>query len=270
MRDSLPEGPKGRAKLGQVLQQAGDLVSVSDVSATLHLDRQTAAKWLARWQLQGWLRRVRRGVYAPVPLTALGQEQVLEDPWVIVPELFGPAYIGGWSAAEHWGLTEQVFRSVCVLTTRALRHKEQTIQGIPFVLKHTRPAALFGTKGVWRGRVRVEVSDPAKTIVDMLDDPLLGGGIRHVSDCLDRFLRAGETPPAALIATADRLGNGAVFKRLGFLLERRGGPEDLVAACQQRLTAGNAKLDPSMSCRRLVTRWRLWIPGSWARKDRHD
>ena len=177
--------------------------------------------------------------------------------------MFGPAYIGGWSAAEHWGLTEQLFRSVCVITTRHVRAKEQVIQGIPFALKHTRKAALFGTRGVWRGQVKVDVSDPARTIVDMLDDPAIGGGIRHASDCLENFLNEGGTPAEALIATADRLGNGAVFKRLGYLLERRGGPAELIAACRERLTEGNAKLDPALTCRHLVKRWRLWSPVNW-------
>ena len=261
---AIPTATKGRLRLSQVLQQAGELVTVGDVSRALQLERPEAAKLLARWRSQGLLKRLRQGVYAPVPITALGQEQVLEDPWLVVPELFGPAYIGGWSAAEHWGLTEQLFRSVCVVTTRAVRKKEQTIQGIPFVLKHARETSMFGTKGVWRGRVKVDVSDPARTIVDMLDDPGLGGGIRHVSDCLEAFLNEAGTAPEALIATAERFDNGAVFKRLGFLLERRGGPAELIAACRDRLTAGNAKLDPAIICRRLVKRWRLWIPASWA------
>ena len=188
MTTMMPTLTKSRIRLSQVLQEAGDLVSVDDVCRTLQVERPEAAKVLARWQAQGLLRRLRQGIYAPVPLTALGQEQVLEDPWIVVPELFGPAYIGGWSAAEHWGLTEQLFRSVCVITTRHVRSKEQAIQGIQFALKHTREFALFGTRGVWRGQVRVEVSDPARTIIDMLDDPAIGGGIRHVSDCLETFL----------------------------------------------------------------------------------
>jgi predicted transcriptional regulator of viral defense system len=265
MPTSVPSITKSRSRLSQVLQQAGDLVSVSDVSRTLRLERGEAAKILSRWQSQGWVRRLRHGVYAPVPLTALGQNQVLDDPWVVVPELFGPAYIGGWSAAEHWGLTEQLFRSVCVLTTRPIRSKTETIQGIEFSLKHVRPSVMFGTQPLWRGSVKVEISGPAKTIVDMLGDPALGGGIRHVNDCLDEFLKEGKAPPKELIATAGRLGNGAVFKRLGFLLERRGGPEEMIEACRERLTAGNTKLDPALPCRRLVTRWRLWTPASRAR-----
>jgi predicted transcriptional regulator of viral defense system len=256
--------PKGRVQLSQVLRGAGEIVSVDDVSGILRIERQAAAKLLARWNGQGWMRRLRRGFYAPVPMAQLGQEQVLEDPWVIVPELFGPACIGGWSAAEHWGLTEQLFRSIFVLTSRPIREKEQTIEGTPFVLKHVRPEALFATRAVWRGSVRIDVSSPAKTIIDMLDDPAIGGGIRHVADCLAVYFGREDASSDELLTIADRLGNRAVFKRLGFLAERIPGHEALAAACRERLSQGTTKLDPSAPCPRLVTRWRLWVPPSWS------
>jgi predicted transcriptional regulator of viral defense system len=261
---SNPTLAKGRLQLSRVLQRSGDLVSVADASDALGVDRRRAARLLSRWRAQGWLRRLRRGIYAPVPLTALGQDQVLEDPWVVVPELFGPAYVGGWSAAEHWGLTEQVFRGACVLTRRPVREKEVAIQGIPFALTHVGDRFMFGTRPVWRGQARVEVSDPAKTVVDMMSMPALGGGIRHAARCLDQFLADESAAADLLIAAADRLGNGAVFKRLGFLAERRGGPAGLIEACRGRLTAGNARLDPALPCPRLSKRWRLWLPLAWA------
>lgn len=259
-----PTIPKGRARLSQVLRGAGEVVSVDDVSGILRIEREAAAKLLARWSGQGWMRRLRRGFYAPVPIAALGQEQVLEDPWVIVPELFGPACIGGWSAAEHWGLTEQMFRSTCVLTSRPIREKEQTIEGIPFVLKHVQPPTLFGMRPVWRGSVRIDVTSPAKTIIDMLDDPAIGGGIRHVAECLAAYVEREDASGDELLTIADQLGNRAVFKRLGFLAERLPGQQDLAAACRERLSQGTAKLDPSAPCPRLVTRWRLWVPPSWS------
>jgi predicted transcriptional regulator of viral defense system len=260
---SPPALPKGRVQLSQVLRGAGEVVSVDDVSGILGLERQAASKLLARWNGQGWIRRLRRGFYAPVPIAALGQEQVLEDPWVIVPELFGPAYIGGWSAAEHWGLTEQLFRSTCVLTTRPIREKKQTIEGIPFVLKHVQPEVLFAMRPVWRGSVRIDVSSPAKTIIDMLDDPAIGGGIRHVADCLAAYFDREDAFDDELLDYAVQLGNRAVFKRLGFLAERLSGRQDLAAACRERLSQGMAKLDPSAPCPRKVTRWRLWVPAPW-------
>lgn len=263
MQIAFPSLPKGRTQLGEVLRRAGEVVSVEDVSAILKVERQAATKLLARWSEQGWLKRLRRGFYAPVPLAALGQEQVLEDPWVIVPELFGPACIGGWSAAEHWGLTEQLFRSTCVLTARPIREKEQTIEGLPFAPKHVRPKMLFAMRPVWRGTVRIDVSGPAKTIIDMLDDPAIGGGIRHVADCLAAYFGRDDASSGELLAIADQLGNRAVFKRLGFLAERLPGQQDLAAACRERLSQGTAKLDPSAPCPRLVTRWRLRVPPSW-------
>jgi predicted transcriptional regulator of viral defense system len=63
---------------------------------------------------------------------------------------------------------------------------------------------------------------------------------------------------------ADRLGNGAVFKRLGFLAERTGDAGQLAEACLSRLTAGVAKLDGALGKQQqLVARWRLRIPVSW-------
>ena len=81
-------------------------------------DRRRAAKLLSRWREQGWLRRVGHGLYVPVPLDLAGSEQVIADPWVLVPTLFGQCYVGGWTAAHHWELTEQLFNETVVFTTR--------------------------------------------------------------------------------------------------------------------------------------------------------
>ena len=99
--------PRGRRKLAAVIRDAGDVIKIDNVVSTLSVDRPDAAKLLSRWAGQGWLRRVGPGAYVPVQLDSLESDQVLDDPWILVPVLYGPAYIGGWSAAEHWGLTEQ-------------------------------------------------------------------------------------------------------------------------------------------------------------------
>lgn len=53
----------------------------------------------------------------------------------------------------------------------------------------------------------------------MLDDPALGGGIYQVPDCLNAYLKRSDRSDQKLIEYADQRGNGAVFKRLGFLAE---------------------------------------------------
>src|SRR3984957_6244159 len=137
---------QARARLSAVLQTAKDLVSIDDTMKALATDRSASAKLLSRWQRQGWLKRVGRGIYAPIPLDALSTEQVLKDPWVLVPALFAPGYIGGWTAAEHWDLTGQLFRSIFVYTAKPFRKKEQTIQGVAFALTRISEDAVFGIK----------------------------------------------------------------------------------------------------------------------------
>ncbi len=252
-----------RARLSTVLQAAKELVDITVVEKTLAVDRNTAAKILSRWQSQGWLKRVGRGIYAPVRLDASTSEQVLEDPFVLVPALFAPGYIGGWTAAGHWDMTEQVFRSIFVFTSRPFRAKQQIVQGVSFTLKRIPQRAIFGIKTLWSGQTQVLISDKARTLVDLLSDPATGGGIRHVADCLRSYLRDPEVDCENLIRYAETLGNGAVFKRLGFLASLIDGNETLVQLCRQRLTQGNSKLDPTLPCPRLVKIWRLWIPKNW-------
>ena len=258
--------PRGRAQLVRVLTAAGDVIHIADVTKALALTRSDAAKRLSRWTEQGWLRRVAQGAYVPVPLEILDSERVLDDPWVLVPALYEPCYIGGRTAAEHWDLTEQIFNDIVVVTSQLIRERHQERHGSAFTLKHLRADKIFGTKPVWRHHTKVQVSDVHRTIIDVLDEPSLGGGIQHVSECLKSYLGRGDRSDGILIDYADRLGNGAVFKRLGFLAEPDPRAAKLAELCLSRLTAGNAKLDPALGCSRLVSRWRLFVPIQWDKR----
>ena len=260
LRGSIPQG---RALLTRVLAASGDVIHIDDVTNELGVSRTEGAKRLARWTEQGWLRRVGRGAYIPVAIDTLGAELVLDDPWVLVPSLFSPAYIGGRTAAEHWDLTEQIFKDIVVLTTQAIRQRRQLRHGTSFALKHIDRAKIFGTKSVWRRHTKVAISDVHRTIIDMMDDPALGGGIQHAADCLNAYLRRPDRDPRKLIEYAERLGNGAVFKRLGFLAQRTPAGAELAALCRQHLSTGNAKLDPALKTSRLITKWRVLVPDTW-------
>ncbi len=262
------EVPAGRAKLARLIRGAGDIVRIDDAVELFNLDRIEASKLLARWAKQGWLRRVSAGVYLPVPIDALESEHVLEDPWILVPVLFGPAYISGFTAAEYWDLTEQIFRDVVVMTATPLRTRNSTIHGVSFILRRMPEEDFFGTRGVWRGQSKVLVADPHRTIIDMLAEPKIGGGIQHILDCLSEYLKREDSDQEKLVEYAQLRNNGAVNKRLGYLAERLGA-DQLASLCSTKLTKGNVKLDPGLKCPRLVTRWKLFVPESWT-GSRHD
>ncbi len=253
----------GRAELAKIIRQSGATITVPEAAEILRLPRLQTAQRLARWAKQGWLTRVRRGLYLPVPLQARSADDVVEDPWVIAARLFEPCYISGWSAAEHWGLTEQIFRTVVVVTTRFISKRKFKMQSTEFWVKRVAERHLFGTKTVWRAKMPIRVADPAKTVVDMLDDPAIGGGVRVVEDVLKAYLASPNKDTERLLDYANRMRNGAVFKRLGYLMERADlNDRALLKKIRSQLTWGNAKLDPALPADRLITRWRLWVAAS--------
>jgi len=258
--------PIGKRRLSRVLRQAGDLVGVEDVVSTLQIERQEANQLLSRWTKQGSLKRVSRGLYAPSPLQSVESEHVLTDPWVVVPNLFSPCYVGGRTAAEHWDFTEQIFKDIVVFTTEPVRSKHQLIHGTTFTLKKISERQFFGTAVVWRSRTKVLISDEHKTILDMVEYPAIGGGIQHVSDCLQAYFTNDQIDSRKLFEYALKRGNGAVFKRLGFLVDRFALDPMFAEACRARLSAGLAKLDPGIESPRVSTAWRLRIPDSWAKQ----
>jgi predicted transcriptional regulator of viral defense system len=264
-------GKFDREKIGSIIRGTKGTISVSEAAEILGVSPTDAAKMLARWTKKGWFSRVRRGLYIPVPLESRTADVSLEDPWIIAERLYRPCYVGGWSAAEHWGLTEQIFRTVVVMTTQKPRNRSPKIKGTNFMLRTVSNKVMFGLKSVWRGRVKISISDPTRTILDMLNDPGLGGGIRSTVDMLSNYFNSENKDLELLILYATRLGNGAVFKRLGFLLERL-APEEAnsIKKCRANLTTGNAKLDLRLSADKLITRWRLWVPKAWATESRID
>lgn len=197
-------------------------------------------------------------------LDLLASQQVVDDAWLLVPALFDPAYIGGRTAAEYWDLTEQIFNDIFVFTAKPVRTRTKKTGGVVFSLKHVEPDHIFGTKTVWRRNTKIAISDQHRTIIDMLADPPIGGGIQHVAECFERYMRKEESDLHKLIEYAERLGNGAIFKRLGFLAERNSLDRSLLEQCKTHLTKGHTKLDPSLDCPRLITRWRLRVPESWS------
>ena len=221
--------------------------TAADAAERLRLEPARARRLTRYLADRGWLDRVRRGVYLPVPLDSHRSGEAHMDPWVVGTSIYEPAYIAGWSAAEHWDLTEQIFRSVLMATSRRPRDRRPTLGGTRFVL-HTVPMSKhFGLAPVWRNGSRIQVTDPAKTIIDVLSDPSWGGGIRSVAEMLDEYLHGDHRNDDILIQYGDLVGNGATFKRLGYLLERtRTQVDALVSACRARRSSGINNLDPSV------------------------
>ncbi len=248
------------AKLARVAR--GGLITVHAAAEILGFTSRSAAMKLAALARRGWLLRARRGLYLVLPLEAEpGRPMVAEDPWVLAREVFSPCYIGGWSAAEYWGLTEQLFRSTLVVTAAHVRARSVELLGHEFRLFRVPRSRIAGATPVWRGAERVPVSDRERTIVDCLRCPELCGGIRTLVDIMREYESSPERDFKRLAEVAKEVHSGAVWKRLGYLAELL-WPEEtaLLDKARSSITAGNIRLDPAVRRRgKLVRRWRLWV-----------
>ena len=203
--------------------------------------------------------RARRDAYVTVPLGAERPGEWREDPWVVAYRVFAPCYLAGWTACEHWGLTEQIFRDVRVVTARRIRNRREEIQGTTLLVKVVAPGRLFGTRRVWRGSSQIELSDPARTIVDLLDDPAMGGGVRQVSEAVTAYFESADRDDDRLGDYITRVGNRTAWKRLGYLVEALAiDAPGLVRRASESQSSGISLLDPAAPARgRALRRWNL-------------
>jgi predicted transcriptional regulator of viral defense system len=97
-----------------------------------------------------------------------------------------------------------------------------------------------------RGHMKVQISDPSRTLVDLLNYPDLGGGMRHIAKVLREYVESPHKDVAKLLEYIERLDNRTIYKRLGYLLEALEIPHpELLEACRNNLSAGYSLFDPT-------------------------
>ena len=247
MRNFSGIGKKSRQRLKTIIESSSDnILTPKFVSKTLCLSQNESARLLSRWNNAGWLKRLKRGMYWPIPLEYDPEWQV-EDDWLVVDRAFSPGYIGGFSAIKHWDFTEQLFITTFYLTTKPIASRKVVLGSFRFKLKTIKPYKMFGTKMVWRNNVKVKVSDPSKTIIDLLDDPYFGGGMRVVQDFFMEYWDTKHRDIRLLIQYGKKMRSKTIFKRLGFLLELNKLVDNCtIKALHNKISIGYSAFDPSV------------------------
>ena len=251
---------KNRRILDALNRLGEKIFSIEDAAKALRLSSEDASFYLAYFARRGWLSRVKRGLYISVPLGTINPQEYKEKPWIIADRVFSPCYIGGWSAAEYWALTDQIFNSVFVFTGRVFRKKEITVQGTEFVLKLSRTSPGH-TKNIWFENTKIQVSDPTQTVVDMLDDPSCAGGVRHVADIVKTYAETEHFNQETLFSYLQEKGNRTAYKRLGFIIETLNLDLPIIIhECRKNISAGYSPLDPLVKGKPSFNRrWNLKI-----------
>ncbi|MFW5900525.1 MAG: type IV toxin-antitoxin system AbiEi family antitoxin domain-containing protein [Halodesulfurarchaeum sp.] len=218
------------------------IISVDDIETTLEVPPNTAREIASRLTEKGWLDRLFPGTYLIIPLTAGEDAVYTTHEYLIAAHVAEPMYIGYYSALSHHGLTEQVPRTVYVVTPTRAQSRE--IHGVPYRVTTVTERKFFGFEPTSIEGTTVQVSDLEKTLVDCADHPEFCGGLRELATAMrtadDRGC-AWDTVGKYL----ERLDNGAATKRIVYLADQLGidlpTREELVAS----FTSGYSPLDPT-------------------------
>lgn len=225
---------------------------------------------LSRLCKGGWIKRIERGLYILVPLSA-GPERIwTEDALVIASRIVQPSAIAYWSALRFWNFTEQLPHTVFVQSPHRKFNPRLTLEGVRIQLVTISQYRFFGFAERSVSSHRIQVTDREKTIIDAADRPGLCGGVWQLANTLRVAWR--ELDWVKLDSYMDRFASGAVYKRLGYLVETLALPipqrEAWLATWNDRLTAGVADLDPSEAgSGSVVQRWRIRDNVSLMMKD---
>jgi len=254
-------GPAERKLLRTMASLEKPAFRAADATEALGISRSRASRMLSRLAAKGWLHRLRRGVYALVPLSSASPTPAVENPLAVAMEVFAPCYISGWTAAQHWSLTEQVLETIVVYSSSPQRRTRQYAGGVTFHVRRVPPSSIFGTVRLWSGTVPIQMADIHRTVIDILDDPAMGGGGRLTMEIVAAYWQSAERDPSRLLKYAARLGRGTIFKRLGYTAAVLGEPSlEWLDACRERVTRGISLLDPGgRKNGPIVTEWGLRI-----------
>ncbi len=198
-----------------------------------------------------WIVPLRRGLYA-LSSTVPGVSDVHE--FEIAMALVHPAAISHWSAMSYHGLTEQIPRTVFVLTTTdhsvprlrddssERREGGYVVDGVPYKFIQVRPDRYFGTQRAWFGDSQVYVTDLERTLLDSIAMPQYCGGF---AEAIHAFDEASDHLNLERIAQyAERLGVVSM-KRLGWILEHLGIDSPIIDDLAAAPIKGYRTLDPT-------------------------
>lgn len=168
--------------LSHLAAEGHQIISIDDIEATLEIAPNTARGIASRLTEKGWLDRLLPGRYLIIPLAAGEDAVYTTHEYLIAAHVAEPMYIGYYSALSHHGLTEQVPRTVYVVTPTRAQSRE--IHGVPYRVATITERKFFGYEPTSIEGTTVNVANLEKTLVDCADHPEYCGGIRELAKAM--------------------------------------------------------------------------------------
>jgi len=209
------------------------------------VSEQYLAKAFHYLERDGWIKRLHKGLYQLLP--PLINAPIHE--YEVAMHLVSNGAISHWSAMSFHGFTEQIPRTIFVLTTdsitrmRGTHGKPYQIGGWSYEFIQVKPERFFGVEAVWFGESRIAMTDRERTLLDGLMRPNYCGGFADVAETF--IERIADIDVKKIVDYALRL-DAATARRLGWILSKAGVEPERLEPLRKAITGpGYRSLDPA-------------------------
>ena len=232
--------------LSRLANKSRQIITISDIAEVLDIPQKSAKDMAYALKEKGWLERLAHGKYLIIPLAAGENAVHTEHEFVIASALVEPMYIGYWSAMNHHGLTEQMSRTVYIVTTE--RAQKRKIHGVTYRPVSVTEQKFFGYQPTAVGSNQVNISSIEKTLVDCADHPEFIGGIGELAKTMQNAVETRCSWERA-VEYLRRVGNGAATKRIVYLADQMDIDLPEYWNLVENFTTGYPLLDPTREAR---------------------
>ena len=251
-------GPRLASVVSELYARQKTIFSNQDVQTITGLSPKAARGITTRLVERGLATRLKPGLFILVPAELGYERDYLGDPYVVAAEIVRAYsyFISHASAMDIHQMVTQPQLVVYTTTTQSIRPR--FILGTEFRFVRCKPNHFFGTMDHWTTKTRkIKVSDLERTVIDGLRQSEYCGGFSEVAKGF--WMRRGDMDVKKLVAYALMLDIGAVYRRLGYLLELFGTKEEnQLELLRKKLTASYVLLDPLLPAEgKFIARWKI-------------
>ena len=234
--------------------------------------KNTGKNVLAHHIQQGHIVRIRRGLFAAIPYGADAVTYPI-NPYLVANALADDAVIAYHTALTFYGVAySSIYRFVYLTQSkpRVLEFRDINYQSalFPATLISKKKTHCYINKEDVQG-IDILITSKERTLVDVMDRPLLGGGWEEIWRSLDMMQRFNieDIVDYALI-----LENSTTIAKVGFYLEQRKEElnldEQYLLVLQQHRPASPHYIDGARKVKcKYIKRWNLMIPESIINRD---
>jgi len=251
-------GPRLAFVISELYTRQKTIFSNQDVKTITGLSPKAARGLTIRLVERGLATRLKPGLFILVPAELGHERDYLGDPYVVAAESVRDYsyFVSHASAMDIHQMVTQPQLVVYATTTQSIRPR--VILGTEFRFVRCKPNHFFGTTDHWVTKTKkIKVSDLERTVIDGLRQSEYCGGFSEVAKGF--WMRRQDMDVKKLVEYALMLDIGAVYRRLGYLLELfRIKEENQLELLRKKLTESYVLLDPQLPAEgNFIARWKL-------------